>query len=86
MSLTRANLEVILVKRCGALMTFAGLAVTVVGANDDLSDPLAAAMRASGYELASPVTVADGAPVAFKPPTLPASDPRWRSGGGRVLQ
>lgn len=65
MTVTRANVEAILVKRTGALMTKAGLAVTVVGSNADLNDPIGWALRRIGLTVitASLVTDADLASV-----------------------
>jgi len=60
MTLTRANMESMLVKRCGGLMTAAGLAVTVAGSNADLNDPIGYAIRKCGGTTASFVSVADG--------------------------
>ena len=45
---TRTDVEVVLVKRAGALMAKAGMAVTVVGSNADLDDPVAYALRQVG--------------------------------------
>lgn len=59
MSLTRANIETILVKRCGPLMTAAGMATTVLGSNADLNDPIGYAVRKTGGSVTSFVAVAD---------------------------
>jgi hypothetical protein len=60
-ALTRANVEAILVRRCGRLLTAADLdGTTVSGSNADLSDPIASALRALGYTVASRVAVVDG--------------------------
>jgi hypothetical protein len=59
MTVTRANLESILVQRCGGLMTFAGMAVTYAGANASLNDPIGYALRQAGYAVANPASVAD---------------------------
>jgi hypothetical protein len=59
MTVTRANVEEILVQRCGALMSFAGYAVTVVGSNANLNDPIGYALRQAGYSVASISAVAD---------------------------
>ena len=59
MSLTRANIETILVKRCGPLMTAAGMATTVLGSNADLNDPIGYAVRKAGGSVTSFVAVAD---------------------------
>jgi hypothetical protein len=47
---TRAQVEQILVKRCGPLMTKAGMAVTFAGANIDLADPIAWGLRQLDYD------------------------------------
>lgn len=49
---SRANVEVVLVKRVGPLMSKAGLAVTFAGSNADLADPIAWALRQAGYSVA----------------------------------
>jgi|GEM_PF-2298791 len=60
MSLTRANIEAVLVRRCGKLLTAAALdGTTVNGTNADLNDPIGSALRALGYTVASIVAVAD---------------------------
>lgn len=59
MALTRANVEFLLVARVGPLLTAAGLAVTVAGANADLNGPIGSALRALDYTVASAVLVAD---------------------------
>lgn len=59
MALTRANAEVVIVNRVGGLMEFVGLAVTFMGANEDLNGPLSWAARRMDLSLASPVTVTD---------------------------
>ena len=59
MTITRANCEVILVKRLKVLMEAAELAVTFAGLNDDLSDPLAWAMRMIGETTDDPTTTTD---------------------------
>lgn len=59
MSLTRANVEVILIARVGALMTEAGMdGTTVDGTNADLNDPIGWAVRQLDYTVASVVLVA----------------------------
>jgi hypothetical protein len=59
-SLTRANVEAILIRRCGRLLTAASLdGTTVNGSNADLSDPIASAVTALGGTVASRVAVAD---------------------------
>lgn len=60
MSLTRANVETILIRRSGALMTAAGLdGATVAGTNVDLNDPIGVAIVAVGGSVVSRVLVAD---------------------------
>lgn len=59
MTVTRANLEAILVQRCGGLLSFAGMAVTVAGSNASLNDPIGYALRQTGYTVASITAVAD---------------------------
>lgn len=59
MTLTRANLETILVKRASAYMSAAGMAITYVGTNADLNDPIGYALRYAGYTVADPAGVAD---------------------------
>lgn len=56
---TRANLESILVKRLGPLMSAAGMAITVAGSNADLNDPLGYALRTAGYSVTDITSVAD---------------------------
>jgi len=59
MTVTRANVEAILVQRCGRLMSFVGMAVTVAGSNASLNDPIGYALRQSGYSVANISSVAD---------------------------
>ena len=60
MALTRANAEVILIRRVGALLTAADLdGTTVDGTNVDLNDPFASALRQLGHTVSSAVLVAD---------------------------
>ena len=59
MALTRANAELLIVARLGPMLTKAGLAVTVAGANADLNGPVGRAVRDLGYQVASAVLVAD---------------------------
>jgi len=56
---TRANLEAILVKRAGGIMAVTSMAVTTAGSNADLNDPIAYALRKSGYTVSNLVLVAD---------------------------
>lgn len=66
MAITRANVEAILVKRAGALMSKVGFAVTVVGSNADLNDPIGWGVRQAGGTVSdySSVTDTDVATVA----------------------
>lgn len=60
MTITRANTEVILIARVGAIMTEAGLdGSTIDGTNADLNDPIGWAIRRLGYSVVSIVLVAD---------------------------
>lgn len=50
MSVTRAAVETVLIRRTGKLLTAASLdGTTVDGLNDDLTDPLSEALRQLGY-------------------------------------
>jgi len=59
MTITRVICETVLVKRLKVLMEAAELAVTFAGANADLNDPLAWAMRRIGDSTADASTVTD---------------------------
>jgi hypothetical protein len=60
MTITRAQIEAVLVKRCGKLLTAADLdGTTIDGTNEDLSDPIATALRNAGYAVADLSEVAD---------------------------
>ena len=60
MTLTRAQAESILIRRCGKLLTAAELdGTTVSGANADLNDPIASALRQCGLTVANIASVAD---------------------------
>jgi len=59
MTITRANVETILTRRAGNLMSALGLAVTYAGSNADLNDPIGYALRKLGYAVASITAVAD---------------------------
>ena len=60
MALTRANAEVILIRRVGALLTAADLdGTTVDGTNVDLNDPFASALRQLGHTVCSAVLLVD---------------------------
>ena len=53
MAVTRANVENVLIKRLGPLMTKAGQdGTTVDGSNTDLADPIGWALRTAGYTTA----------------------------------
>jgi hypothetical protein len=59
MTITRADIESILVRRASGFMAAAGLAVTVAGSNADLNDPLGWALRKSGITPVLITAVAD---------------------------
>jgi hypothetical protein len=60
MAITRANVEAFLVKRCGSLLTAAGMdGTTVSGSNADLNDPIGYAIRKCGGTVAALASVAD---------------------------
>lgn len=59
MTTTRIDAEVELVKRQGARMSVAGLAVTVAGSNADLNQPMSVALRKMGLTASSPVSNTD---------------------------
>lgn len=60
MSVTRANVESILVARCGALMEAAGMdGSTIDGTNTDLSDPIGYSLRQAGYTVTNVAAVAN---------------------------
>ena len=59
MTLTRANIEAILVQRCGAYMTAAGMVVTIAGSNANLNDPIGYAVRMCDGTVTDYLTVAD---------------------------
>lgn len=61
MSLTRATVETILIRRCGQLLEQCGLdGVTSNGQNADLNDPIGKAVRTLGYAVAYAAFVDDG--------------------------
>ncbi len=66
MALTRANAELLLVARTSAWLLKASMAITVLGSNADLNDPIAYGVLQSGGTVASRVlvTTADIATVA----------------------
>lgn len=57
--ITRVQAETELVRRSKKRMQLVGFAVTIVGTNDDLSGPMAVALRAMDITPASPITVTD---------------------------
>ena len=59
MALTRANVEAILVQRCGAYMEAAGYVVTIVGSNANLNDPIGYAIRMCDGTVGDYVLVTD---------------------------
>lgn len=59
MTITRVQAETELVRRSKKRMQLVGFAVTIVGSNDDLSGPMAVALRAMDITPASPITVTD---------------------------
>ena len=60
MTITRTQVERILIKRCGLLMTAARLdGVTINGTNADLDDPIGVALRTSGLSVADISAVSD---------------------------
>lgn len=60
MSLTRANVEAILVQRTGPLLTAGGMdGSTITGANASLNDPIGYAVRRLGLTVANLASVAD---------------------------
>jgi len=59
MSLTRANIEALLLRRVGALLTEADLDGSTVGTNADLADPIGWAVRQCGASVANFTSVAD---------------------------
>lgn len=56
---TRAQVEAILVKRCGPMMAVAGMAVTVTGSNADLADPIGWGLRQLDYDASINPTTAE---------------------------
>lgn len=54
---SRTQVETLLVKRCGGYMSKASMAVTYVGSNADLDDPMGWALRQLDYSVADPTTV-----------------------------
>jgi hypothetical protein len=60
MSLTRAAVELVLIKRCGGLLAEVGFDnLTIDGSNTDLNDPIGWALRQAGYTVANISAVVD---------------------------
>lgn len=60
MALTRANVENVLIRRCGKKMTAAGLdGTTVLGSNLDLNDPIAEALLTMEQSIGNVASVSD---------------------------
>jgi hypothetical protein len=54
MTITRANLEAVIIARCGPLLTAADMdGTTVAGTNASLNDPISTALRRSGYSVSN---------------------------------
>ncbi|HMN11834.1 MAG TPA: LytR C-terminal domain-containing protein [Bellilinea sp.] len=73
MAITRAQVDLILIRRCGAMLAAADLdGTTVDGSNYDLADPVASALRNLGFAVSDPTTVTDSDLGAVDSDTLPA--------------
>ena len=59
MTLTRANVEAIIVQRVGAYMTAAGMVVTIAGSNANLNDPIGYAVRMCDGTVVNYTSVSD---------------------------
>lgn len=59
MSITRAQIESVLVSRCKKRMAFVGFAITTNGNNTDLNDPICNALQIMGINPANIASVAD---------------------------
>jgi hypothetical protein len=59
MAITRANAEAILVRRAGKKMALVGFAVTTLGTNPDLNDPIGTALMRMGKSVSNISQVAD---------------------------
>lgn len=60
MALTRAKIEVLLVKRASKVMVFVGMdGTTVAGTNEDLNDPIGVGIRQCGGSVTDFASVAD---------------------------
>jgi hypothetical protein len=55
MTITRAQIDALINRRCGALLRECGMALTEGGDNPDLSDPIAWALRQCGISTADPI-------------------------------
>jgi hypothetical protein len=72
MTVTRANLESILIRRVGTWYTSAGLdGVTVDGTNEDLNDPLATALLELGHSVADITNVSSADLVSVPDTDIP---------------
>ena len=60
MSITRAQVESVLVSRCKKRMAFVEFAITTSGVNADLNDPICNALQVMGITPANIASVADG--------------------------
>jgi hypothetical protein len=60
MSITRAQVESVLVSRCKKRMAFVEFAITTSGSNADLNDPICNALQIMGINPANIASVADG--------------------------
>lgn len=59
MTITRAQIDTLIARRCGALLRECGMAVTEGGLNTDLNDPIAWALRQCGLSTADPTAPTD---------------------------
>ena len=59
MSLSRADVETLIVARLSPLLAAAGMAITIVGSNADLNDPIGHAILDLGYTVVLLTSVAD---------------------------
>lgn len=60
MTLTRANIESMLIRRLGKSYDFIGLdGHTVDGSNEDMNDPIGYALRQLGYSVSDPTSISD---------------------------
>jgi len=57
--MNRQELQTLLVRRCGNLLTAAHMKTTTEGDNPDMADPILWAMRMLGYSPASVIVVSD---------------------------